>query len=165
MLYFHLQVKNLHELSNIVGAVYKMCNILNPKPKIPLVYSPLSWRPSRNYIRHVLYSDIQQFQPKCSLDAACGQLMHYWMFETGEYWGIDIGYLTILFGLGSKINRKLINERGTERLRLINGDLLRHIGELGPFGLVVSTYTLNLISKVKFVSSRRVNDPNNFRQR
>ena len=79
--------------------------------------------------------------------------------------GIDIGYLTILFGLSSKMNRRLTNERGTERLRLINGDLLRHIGELGPFGLVVSTYTLNLISKVKFVSSRRVNDPNNFRKR
>ena len=61
--------------------------------------------------------------------------------------GIDIGYLTILFGLGSKINRKLINERGTERLRLINGDLLRHIGELGPFDLAVSTYTLDLIPK------------------
>ena len=146
-----------------------MCNILNPKPKIPLVYSPLSWRPSRNYIRHVLYSDIQQFQPKCSLDAACGQLMHYWMFETGEYLNRAHAeynfYITIFFGLGSKINRNLINERGTERLRLINGDLLRHIGELGPFGLVVSTYTLNLISKVKFVSSRRVNDPNNFRKR
>ena len=68
--------------------------------------------------------------------------------------GVDIGYLAIFFDLSSKINRKLINERGTERLRLINGDLLRHVGELGPFGLVVSTYTLNLISKVKFVSSR-----------
>ena len=89
-------------------------NILNPKPKIPLVYSPLSWRPSRNYIRHVLYSDIKQFQPKRSLDAACGQLMNYWMFETGEYWGVDIGYLTILFGLSSKMNRKLVNERGTD---------------------------------------------------
>ena len=79
--------------------------------------------------------------------------------------GDDTGYLAILFDLSSKINRKLINERGTEQLRLINGDLLRHIGELGPFSLVVSTYTLNLISKVKFVSSRWVNDPNNFRKR
>ena len=73
--------------------------------------------------------------------------MNYWMFETGEYWGVDIGYLTILFGLSSKMNRKLVNERGTEQLKLINGDMLRHIGELGPFDLAVSTYTLELIPK------------------
>ena len=119
-------------------------NILNPKPKTPLVYSPLSWRPSRNYIRHVLYSDIQQFQPKHSLDAACGDLAHYWMFETGEYWGIDIGYITILRGLSSK-NKKIINKRGSERIKLINGDILRHIDGLGPFDLVVSTSTLGHI--------------------
>ena len=77
-------------LGTIVGAVYKMCNILNPKPKIPLVYSPMSWRPSRNYIRHVLYLDIKQFQPKRSLDAACGQL-------TGKVSD------KILFRLGKKI--------------------------------------------------------------
>ena len=40
-----------------------------------------------------------------------------------------------------------INERGTERLKLINGDMLRHIGGLGPFDLAVSTYTLELIPK------------------
>ena len=40
-----------------------------------------------------------------------------------------------------------INERGTERLKLINGDMLRDIGGLGPFDLAVSTYTLELIPK------------------
>ena len=122
----------------------KNVNFLKPKPKIPLPYSFLSKRPSRNYIRHILYADIQQFQPKRSLDAACGELAHYWMFETGEYWGIDIGYTTILVGLSSK-NKKIINERGSERIKLINGDMLRHINKLGPFDLVVSTYTLGHI--------------------
>ena len=80
--------------------------------------------------------------------------MHYWMFATGAYWVLVPVIWLYFIGLSSKINRKLINKRGTEHLRLINGDLLRHVGELGPFGLVVSTYTLNLISKVQFVSSR-----------
>ena len=87
-------------------------NILNPKPEIPLILSPLSWRPSKNYIRHLLYSDIQQFQPKRSLDVGCGRLINYWMFETGEYWGVDIGYITMLVGLRSETNRKLVNRRG-----------------------------------------------------
>ena len=131
-------------------------NILNPKPEIPLILSPLSWRPSKNYIRHLLYSDIQQFQPKRSLDVGCGRLINYWMFETGEYWGVDIGYITMLVGLRSETNRKLVNRRGKHRLSLVNGDMLRHISELGQFDLVMSTFALSQIPKESWWFERSV---------
>ena len=53
----------------------------------------------------------------------------------------------MLVGLSSKMNRKLINRRSKHQLSLVNGDMLRHISELGPFDLVMSTFALSQIPK------------------
>ena len=78
------------------------------------------------------------------------------MFETGEYWGVDIGYITMLVGLRSETNRKLVNRRGKHRLSLVNGDMLRHISELGQFDLVMSTFALSQIPKESWWFERSV---------